>query len=400
MAKPFHSSASQIDTYEMCPRKWALDKIDKLPRKPNKYAAMGSALHKIAEEWLRDGIPAPATELGEIIMPLIPHLPPPNTPGLEIETTVKRTLAGVAFKGLIDVRLPYPYSPIPKVWDHKSTTDLKWALTPEGLVTNVQSTLYAWDTILDSQERGYKGDVVDLQWGYMRTRGAPKALPVCQRVSMADILPRLEKTKKAALEQKLLRETISSGLELPPSADACEAYGGCPYAETCNLTASQRIRSIMGQGNAHNAFMQKLAKRREEAGQAPAEPHPAPAEAPTSVPAKSGTVNPPEAPAEAPAAPEEAPAPPPKPSGKGKKVGKKKAKTKAKTKAAPPAAAPEAPAPPPAPVAAPQPAPVAPQPAIMAPVATDPMALVTGLLEAAKDGRAIVVMVIPNGQSK
>jgi len=403
MGKPFHSSASQISTYELCPRKWALDKIDRLPRKPNKFAAQGTALHKIAEEWLRDGILPPVSDLGERITPALPLLPPPNTQGLQVEQSLTRTLEGIPFKGVIDVKIPYPYREVPAIYDHKSTTNFKWALTPEGFLDDPQACLYAWDTILDSQEQGYKGDVVDLQWTYIRTTGAPKALPITRRVSLSEVMPRMTKTTTTALEQKLLRETISSGLELPPDASGCEAYGGCPYVETCNLTASQRIRSIMSQGNAHNAFMAKLEARRAQAGQAvSAEPHPAPAEAPTSVPAESGTVNPPDGPGEAPTAPEEAPAPKAKPSGKGKRGRPKGSKNK---KAEPAPAPEEAPAPEPAPAPKPVPSPphsppVAPQPAIMAPVAADPMALVRGLLDAAKDGRAIVVMVIPNGTAK
>lgn len=332
-----------------------------------------------------------------------------------------RTLGGIWFKGVMDLRIPYPYREVPIVYDHKSTTDFKWALKgdhackdcgepgevtatrcecggsyPPSLKTNVQSTLYAWDTILDSQEAGYKGDVVDLQWTYIRTRGAPKALPIIQRVSMADIRPRLDKTIITANEQKLLRESGVSALDVPPNANACEAYGGCPYVEQCNLSPSQRIRSIMTQGNnAHSAFMQKLAARREEAG-APA-PHPAPVDPPATVPAKSGTVNPPEAPAEAPTGPTEDAPPPAKSKPKAAKAKSKPKATTAKPKPAPK----PAPAPPAAKATVPAPKP-APQPsaAVLAPVAMDPMALIQGLLEAAKDGRAIVVMVIPNGEKR
>lgn len=413
-----HSSASQVDTYESCGRKWALDKIDKIPRKGNKYAQKGTQIHKVAEEWLRDGIPVPLTEIGEIFMPAIPHLPPPNTPGLQVEVGMGRTLGGIHFKGFMDLRIPYPYREVPIVYDHKSTTDFKWALkgddpdTGEGgtMHTVVQPALYAWDTLLDSQEAGYKGDVVDLQWTYVRTRGAPKAKVVTQRVSLAMIQPRIDKTEESAVEQRILRETISSGLELPPNASACEAYGGCPYIEVCSLTPSQRIRSIMSQGNAHQAFMKRLNDQRVKAGTSSPAPHPAPADPPPkTVPAKSGTVNPPEAPPVAPAAPsEDTEAPPPAKSKPRAKTGKKASKKAAKP--APPEAPPEAPpvtgkdvaeAAKPAPkpklvVVPPTPAPQ-PPPAVQAVGAVDPMSLVRGLLEAAKDGRAIVVMVIPNG---
>jgi len=53
----YHCSASQISTAELCLRKWAYKKLDGLSDPPGAAAALGSAVHKQIELYLRSGQP-------------------------------------------------------------------------------------------------------------------------------------------------------------------------------------------------------------------------------------------------------------------------------------------------------------------------------------------------------
>lgn len=43
-------SASQLKTFTLCPRKWAFDKRDRVPR-PDTQNPLGTRVHEILEAW-------------------------------------------------------------------------------------------------------------------------------------------------------------------------------------------------------------------------------------------------------------------------------------------------------------------------------------------------------------
>lgn len=309
----YRSSASQVDTAELCLRKWAGLKIEKIAVAPNKFAAAGSESHGYLKRWFIDGTPPPNNGTGKTAQAILLHLPPPNTHGLEAEQEFRLTLGGVEFLGYIDLRNLTPL--VPWVSDHKTTSDLCWAKEPDELVEDVQATLYAYDAMCRTNKRE-----ADLQWTYGTRHAKPKTKPVRRRVTFDEIKPRLDKTSATAAMLAELHAAQPYWLDVPYDAGGCETFGGCPFRDRCNLSPQERIQSIMGQETQHSAFLAKLRNKR-GGGNAEPQPHPAPA-VPASVPATSGTVNPP-------SAPETAATAPPTPSVAATVKARKKRRTKA-----------------------------------------------------------------------
>ncbi len=246
---PYRSSASQVSTFELCPRKWAFLKIEKLEDPPSRFAQFGTETHAHLEEWFMFSRLPPETKTGRCARAILRHLPPPQTPRIDIEHEINVENGGVPFKGFIDVRI-LNRDPRPLVSDHKTTGDLKWAKAPEDLPDDVQATIYAHDTMIESGV-----DAVDLQWTY-GTRDRARSLPVVRTVTRAEITPRIEKTAESVQVMRELYEQQTPALDIEPDVRGCEAFGGCPFRDRCNLTPQKRMRSIMEQE--HNAFVEKL----------------------------------------------------------------------------------------------------------------------------------------------
>ena len=285
-------SASQITTAELCLRKWAWLKIEGLKPPPNKYAAHGLQTHKQVAEWLTNRTPPDDSPQGRTAIALLPHLPPPQAIQARfVEVRFGLRLASLEFVGFVDLFHP-THERRPRVYDHKTTSDLRWAKTPAELVQDAQAILYAFWGMIHSAT-----DVVDLQWTYATRHKNPKTLVVEQTVTKAEIKPRLEKTRDTALGLAALLEAGIPALDVPYDAAGCEAFGGCPFQDKCNLTPEDRIRSVMSQGEAKETFLARLRAR--QGGQATegATPHPPPTTPATPAPSAPVAVNPPDPPA-------------------------------------------------------------------------------------------------------
>ena len=78
-------SASQIETFSNCPRKWAWRYLEGVEDEPNKSAELGRAIHAELEKYLRGESIDFTSETGYIAASGLEHLPKPGTPGLLIE---------------------------------------------------------------------------------------------------------------------------------------------------------------------------------------------------------------------------------------------------------------------------------------------------------------------------
>jgi hypothetical protein len=281
---PFQASASSVSTFEMCARKWAWQKLDGLEGAQHPSAAFGERVHGHLERWLAVKVPPQGTHEERVAQAIIPHLPPPQlVDPNDVEVGLSMRLGGVYFVGRVDLYLPrHPETGRPRVYDHKTTSDFGWALAPELMADDVQATLYAVWGLLRS-----KAEAVDLQWTYGLTKGSPKSLPVVQTVTSADIKARVTKSiETARVMRELTRMEGLTAIEVPYNAEACEAYGGCAFRENCNLSAQERIESIMSQGNAQGSLLDQLRAKR-NANKSPA-PAPGTSSQPVNPPIASG----------------------------------------------------------------------------------------------------------------
>lgn len=239
-------SPSQFATWLDCPRKWAFSRV--LPGKPNRFAELGTRVHHVLEDWLHNGAELPDTIEGAIAMAGLPHLPEPGTAIVESPFTFERP-TWIA-NGRRDFVVPDGYGTVPVVGDHKTTSDLKWAKTPEDLGQDPQGTIYAASAMIE-----FSVEAVDLLWVYYQTREPYRSKPVRLRIYQDEVARRLEEFDAIALEMQDVSDAPIK--EIKYNGNACDKYGGCPYVVECGLTSAERFGSIMSQ----SALKDKLAER-------------------------------------------------------------------------------------------------------------------------------------------
>ena len=234
-------SASQIKTWKDCPRKWGFKYIDGLEDPPGKAAELGSAVHKDLEWYLQAGTIDTSTKSGKIAVAAKEILPGPSY-RLEVEREILFELEGITYRGFIDLIDPDGEEG-PTIYDHKTSSDPKrWGLTEETLPEDVQALIYATWGILH-----WDLDSVAIQWSYLKTRGRAEATAVRAKISKDDALQKIrEKIRPAALAIVEASSCAESAMELDPNPASCSNFGGCPFADVCDLTEDQRLESTLG----------------------------------------------------------------------------------------------------------------------------------------------------------
>jgi len=243
----FDLSASQIEVFagpSGCQAKWGFQYISRLPRRESASAQKGTALHKIQERYLKEGLyPADHNDpLSRLAMAGWQHLPPRETVDSRfVEGSFRLARDGVVWRGQIDLL----HVSRGRVWviDHKTTGSPKYALTPGTIRENVQAMLYAW---VAGELSGLRE--IDLRWIYYDTRSENRTWVTDARVSTEEASTFLEKKIDAPAKRaiQLLRERPDPQT-LPKNPAACRAYGGCPYAGVpCRLDTSGALTALFG----------------------------------------------------------------------------------------------------------------------------------------------------------
>lgn len=151
-----HVSVSQIQSWSSCRRKWWFDKIRHLPRQPKIHFTFGTVLHECAERVLRGEDPFPqgweSKDLSDAQVKDIEGL---------IKGAVERGILNPLPMQMIEQRFELPMGPgrplfigfidhsslareAPVVVDHKTTGDLKWAMTLQDLLDDLQMLSYGF----------------------------------------------------------------------------------------------------------------------------------------------------------------------------------------------------------------------------------------------------------------
>jgi len=254
-------SVSQIETFLLCKRKWAYLKIDGLKDEGNKSSQLGGRVHDLAEDYFKEGAPIdPNSQEGRILMPALPHLPPPKYPGMLVEEWFFFELTDGFLRGLKDLTIPDGWQrSFPWVSDHKTTKSFEWAKSPSDLLGDIQAGSYSYDAYLK-----YKPVAIDLQWTYMRTTGSPKAEPTRVTMDYDSMMRVIEKVDQTTTEIGEVRRLHTVAETVPQNVTACDAFGGCRFRDRCKPTPQQRFKAIMTQTNTESSFLERLKKRKEQ----------------------------------------------------------------------------------------------------------------------------------------
>ena len=247
-------SASQLKTFNRCQRLWWFEKVKQLPGRGSSYGAtFGSVIHKVLERWLLadhtgrspDGNPVDLypqnwqytddglrieEEHEEVIKAIVQEAADKGIlqrrPGMQIEKHFLLDLIDdVQIQGYVDVYLPG------EIQDHKSTGNMRYALSKAKLASDLQMLIYAYVGSLefpDFEEWVLQHNVFERS-GKMRTTTV--------QVPTADVIEHWEGVKETAFQMKILHDDetpeedwkqLNDGMP-----DACNAYGGCRFIPIC-----------------------------------------------------------------------------------------------------------------------------------------------------------------------
>lgn len=244
-------SASQVETFANCERKWAWRYVAQIEAPAGPGAELGKVVHAALESYFRSGSLDFTTEVGYIAASGLEHLPPVGTFGLRIEEEFHFFgPSGHSYLGYKDLQLPPTGETPGVVIDHKTTRDLRWQKTEQDLRTDIQATLYAVDYFReypDEQE-------VELHWVYYLTGSTRKSAITKIKVNQQAIWMEFQRIEKIA--ERMAAAALKQPLELQPNVDHCSAFGGCPYQGQCNLSPFDKVRSYVEQ----NRLLAKLGK--------------------------------------------------------------------------------------------------------------------------------------------
>lgn len=251
-----HTSASRIESFRLCKRKWAFQALDGLDGAQNPYAELGEVVHKLREDYLLYGKwPSRYTREGKIALAGLDKIPPPRS--VEVERKFEFLLGRIRFRGRIDFlawnngyRASWGSLGIPLIGDHKTTSKEEYIKKPEQLVGgDPQGAIYGAYALSTTG-----APFVDLHWSYMIKETRPREKQVRVRASRSQIEESFGRVVNDAQEMLTLVQIQGiRAADLEPNVRACEAFGGCPYKSVCPLTAAQRFGAFMSFENNNGA---------------------------------------------------------------------------------------------------------------------------------------------------
>lgn len=263
--KPLYTSATQYDTFELCPRKWFFLKILRLPEMKKFATTFGTVLHQVAERYFladdygRDRKTGEEVDLypegwlvalgfdgkpegeikpheGEVIKDMVARAIEQGywkrEPGREVEKKFRKHILDgqVIICGMVDVWYPG------RILDHKTTKNAKYAKSggPNGSLIKALPMLLYFACTQDVTEGmiehvTFSKDVND---PFIKN---PKADLYDTHIN--DLWTRVIDLSREMLE--LRKQTDWEQVPGPQhGTDACKAFGGCPFQAICQKRQS------------------------------------------------------------------------------------------------------------------------------------------------------------------
>lgn len=286
-------SASQISTAHLCVRKWWLERVRKLRvQEDTGKFVFGSIFHACVERYLEADDQGRDRKTGKAVdlfpdgwMNEYDRYSPEKITG-----TINEEEAGI-IKSLITkgieagVLAPYPdrrierefrwnigkvdsvdgYEPVTvqivgfidcdsrnTVIDHKTTSDMRYALSPKALSEDIQMLLYGNELLADIKARtGKEPEQIVLRHNQFCKKPSKLAVRSTETTVTVRYLRQMWETIIFPTIEKMVRfrDQANSWAELPEPATsykACNKYGGCNYMNICGgrLTESQMERRL------------------------------------------------------------------------------------------------------------------------------------------------------------
>lgn len=245
-------SASQLETAELCLRKWKFKSDLRLPEVKKDSTQFGNVLHAAAERYLLGANPADLWPPGWNICP---DTKQPITPA---DSALVQVLVTEALKSGVLERRPsatveemfeveigdgdslvgkIDYGTEDRVEDHKTSKSKRYFKSAESLKTNLQLLIYAKHKLERLRKLGkVPPKFISLAHNqYLRDLNNPLVQRREAEVTPSEIDEHWN-TKVMELVQKVRHaKSVANPFELPdPDKGACNAFGGCPYTTICS----------------------------------------------------------------------------------------------------------------------------------------------------------------------
>ena len=241
-----HISASQIQLFKDCPRKWGFKYIQgKDAGEPSDSLALGSAVHTVLENFLKDGTePDTETLEGKIASTGVNFL------RQYTEYYVEEPLdsfpappSPIPFKGFIDLYIENDGG-VPHVLDHKTTSGLRWAKTEEELRTNIQLMIYAKHALLKHSD----ADIIRLSHIYYTTKPPFQSKQITIEVNRKHVDAQFDIIMKSVYAMHQRKEE-NAPEKLTKRKTYCNSFNKvCEYIEECeseDMTSSKQQKDIL-----------------------------------------------------------------------------------------------------------------------------------------------------------
>lgn len=234
MSSKWILSATEIETFTLCQRKWGYQYLEGLRPSPSKAAEFGSNVHNFLQKHFTDAPVDYESDEGRVVKPGLQFLPK-NMPAHQIERQIFFSVDGHIFMGYIDF-FDQVGSQTWLIGDHKTCSSFSSALSPGELQKNIQANVYAkWAF------KELNADVVQLKWVYYRTKGNPEARIVETSLTKSESELNFAPIAKAADEIKNLVDTKICAASLPKNQASCFKYGRCPFYADCKYGVTKDV---------------------------------------------------------------------------------------------------------------------------------------------------------------
>ena len=247
-------SASRIKLFHTCARKWYYKYIEEIPDPQTQATNFGSDIHKQIEQYYL----ANKTPDAPHAFALLQHLPKPS-PTLVVEKafSIPIEIAGIdcLIRGASDLIDTETHT----IYDHKTTSNFKYVLKEESLLTDPQPLIYGMYYRLNHNR--HVPDI-NIQYTYVLSKQTP-LLPQTRIVKTKQSLTILE-DGVASLHDPIrdmnqITETRPSASDIPANTSACFMFRRCPYASVCPSFGKQKEVNTMA------SLLEQLAAKSREA---------------------------------------------------------------------------------------------------------------------------------------
>ena len=228
-------SASQCATYRKCHRKYSYEYVDGKRSPSTPKQEFGTNMHTELEEWMLYGkVPGMVAQQGIKYLPDRSFVNRPDLPTILVEQQIDEELLGFFITGRMDIMLLA--SARASIYDHKTTSNMKYALDSEGLSNDTSALFYALYVRLK-----YNISEIDLRWIYYSATNpviGNRKPNGCREViaELRDNAETDEKFHNLVVDMTRMihiRENSIKPEFCERNFASCETYGGCFHKSYC-----------------------------------------------------------------------------------------------------------------------------------------------------------------------